>query len=81
MQIVTEAVEVDVESMKCRELEARCRGPPAEEKTPEHLVAGMNLSASQSRLKRAFPKHLASTRLCTSGAASHHLAGLLLTSH
>lgn len=35
MQIVTEAVEVDVKTTECRELEARCRGLPAEEETQE----------------------------------------------
>ena len=45
LQIVTEAVGVDVKSTECRELEARRRGSPAAEERQAHLVAGMNLSA------------------------------------
>lgn len=45
MQIVREAVGVDVKSTECRELEARRRGSPAAGEMQAHFVAGMNLSA------------------------------------
>ena len=51
LQIVTEAVGVDVKSSECRELEARRRGSPAAEERQAHLVAGMNVW-----LKRASPR-------------------------
>lgn len=45
LQIVREAVGVDVKSTECRELEARRRGSPAAGEMQAHFMAGMNLSA------------------------------------
>lgn len=51
LHIVTEAGEVDACSEKCRELETKPWGPPADEETQQELLEEMRLSSFLSPFK------------------------------